>query len=323
MSSLQRQNGQPQARAPFNHSTADLILRASDDVAFYVRTGILAESSPVFYDMFALSTKVSVAADPSEAKAASDTTPSSPASSPTVLEVPENSDTLDALLRICYPIPNPTFHESNALKPVLAAAHKYQMEIVLATLGTRLTEFAQDMPLRVYAIAIRYDMDTLARSAACLFLRHHWDPAGGRFAELDDISGSAYHCLLAYRRKCADTLANMCSGLGWLPDSRWTFMQCDDCKREPLTPSFQLGDSDVKKKPVNWFWQYYQRIAIRLQDTPCEEALDDVLLVTQPVRVAVNCGTCRSTSFEHMLRFVLEMKREVNRRVSEVALEIL
>ncbi|KAH9893466.1 hypothetical protein C8Q73DRAFT_697031 [Cubamyces lactineus] len=318
---LQRRDGESQAGSPFNNPTADLILRTSDNVAFLVRAGILAETSPVFHDMFALSKQTS-AEDSREAKATPDTTSSPPASSPEVLEVPENSDTLDALLRICYPISNPAFHDLELVKPVLVAAHKYQMDIVLETVGTRLTEFAREMPLRAYAIAIRYDMDAVARNAARHFLRHEWDPAGGHPAELDGINGGAYHRLLAYRRKCVNALLDMCTGLGWLSDSGWKFMQCESCRRDTPTPLCRLRDSDVEKKPAGWFWQYYKRMAARLEHTPCEEALDDVLLVAQPVRAANDCSTCRAAAFEQMLRFMLKMKREVGRRVSEVTLEI-
>ncbi|KAI0328709.1 hypothetical protein GY45DRAFT_958965 [Cubamyces sp. BRFM 1775] len=321
MSSPQQPDSQ--ASAPFNIPTVGLILRTSDNVAFHVRAGILAESSPVFYDMFALSTQIST--DESHgAKGASDTSPSSPTSSSpaAVPEVPENSNTLDALLRICYPISNPTFCDLDVMKPVLAAAHKYQMGFVLETLGIRLVELARDVPLRVYAIAIRYDMDDVARTAARQFLRHDWNPAGGHPAELDDISGSAYHRLLAYRRKCADALASMCTGLGWLPNTGWTFMQCDSCPPGAPAPYCWLRDCEVGRKPAGWFWQYYQGLAARLQNTPCEDALDDVLLVTEPVKKARDCSTCGTKAFEQMLRFMLKMKEEVGRTVSEITLEI-
>ncbi|KAI0732150.1 hypothetical protein C8Q72DRAFT_753347, partial [Fomitopsis betulina] len=42
------------APAPFNRSSADVILRSSDLVDFRVRKGILAEASSVFDDMFGI-----------------------------------------------------------------------------------------------------------------------------------------------------------------------------------------------------------------------------------------------------------------------------
>ncbi|KAI0352393.1 hypothetical protein OH77DRAFT_803835 [Trametes cingulata] len=300
------------AASPFDKQSADLVLQTSDGVAFHVWRCILAEASPVFADMFSLAARTSVS---------SATRAPGPPEENTTLNVPETSRTVYDLLRMCNPPPHAQFESLDKLKPVLAAAHKYQMDGVMSLLASLLLEYAADAPLRVYAIATQYDLHDVMSSAARRFLVHKW-ALDDYVAELDDISAGAYQRLLAYRKECAAAIAEMCTGLSWLVDSGWTFMQCQSCPRDTATPACRLRDSDTDRKPTTWFWQHYERMATLLQERPCSETLSDPLLINQALKIAILCKTCMVPVHEHMLRFMHKMRKEVSQRISEIKLDI-
>ena len=45
-----------------------------------------------------------------------------------IITVTEDSDVIDPLLRLCYPITDPVLKDLQDIRPILAAAMKYQME---------------------------------------------------------------------------------------------------------------------------------------------------------------------------------------------------
>ncbi|KAI0358238.1 hypothetical protein OH77DRAFT_1475125, partial [Trametes cingulata] len=201
------------AAAPFDEG-GDIVLRSD----FHAYRWIIAAASPVFADMFSLpqlargtagldidrdadmrgdgngdgeSTKVSTLG-PREDGDRSDTQ---------VVQMTEDSNTLETLLRGIYPCP-PALHFASldALKPVASAAHKYQLDYLASALLPPLHTFSRAEPVRVYAWAVRFDMASTAERAARDFLRigDPWRYAG----ELAHISARAYHALLEYRRRC-------------------------------------------------------------------------------------------------------------------------
>ncbi|KAI0675746.1 hypothetical protein C8Q78DRAFT_346446 [Trametes maxima] len=309
------------ACVPFNNSNADLILCTSDEVAFHVWRCILAEASPVFSDMFSLADRSSI--DPLRAPPDGDAAP--PAPTTPSLNIPESSTTLDTLLRLCYPTPRPPHMSLDSIKPVLHAAHKYQMDSVLDILKLRLGELTEDAPLRVYALAIQYDLADTARLAARKFLVRPWNPEDN-VPELYDINAGAYQHLLAYRKRCSATLAEITTGLGWLPDDGWTFMQCSGCcprlgLDDGSVPMCRLRGSDVDKKPAVWFWRYHDSMGRLLRGRPCAEALADPHLMNQALKRAARCGTCREVAYEQMVRFQHKLSQEVTRRLGEIKLD--
>ncbi|KAF8262356.1 hypothetical protein EI94DRAFT_1537445, partial [Lactarius quietus] len=118
---------------------ADVILQSSDLVSFHVHKSILAISSPLFNDMFALP-------QPCDDKAG-DGLP--------VIHVSEDSELLHGLLSVLYPIPFaiPDSHEKKFA--LIAALQKYEMTAVLSAicsqLGQELT--ITEAPFLAYAIA--------------------------------------------------------------------------------------------------------------------------------------------------------------------------
>lgn len=145
------------ATAPFDDAAADTVLRTSDGVDFYVYRIILSLGSPFFRSMFSLKQPES----PSASATASQGQP--------VIDVQESSGTLDKLLRLCYPIPDPVIQSIGEVGDVLEAALKYEMEQPTALMKNLLRTGSADQPLQAYVVACRLSMEEEAAAAASIW----------------------------------------------------------------------------------------------------------------------------------------------------------
>lgn len=188
------------ASSPFNKTTADTILRTSDNIDFYVFRVVLCLASSFFETMFSLQQPA-----PRETNTVLDDRP--------VIEVSENSQIIDALLRFCYPVPDPVIKDLSKLDNVLGAALKYDTSEAVLLLRALLRGFVTLSPREVYAIACRHNLEEEARLAA---LTWHATPLaldrksvpeftktipGVTYVpEMVHISAGQYYRLLRYRR---------------------------------------------------------------------------------------------------------------------------
>ncbi|KAI9064029.1 hypothetical protein FKP32DRAFT_589744 [Trametes sanguinea] len=163
------------ASHPFNLDSADLIIRASDNVDFLVHQATLAIASPVFATMLQLP-------QPEAALEASSSRP--------LVTVSEDSKTLDSLLRLCYPVVKRGMTDVEETASILRTAMKYEMEWPISFLSSKLTNAAVNQPLRVWAIACRLSLDNVARSAANYLTPISAFLTGRRPATLHDLVGS-------------------------------------------------------------------------------------------------------------------------------------
>lgn len=174
-----------------SHSPAsDVILESNDGVKFYAHKCILAAASPFFEHMFALPqplTKLSSNEDHP------------------VIPVSELSSNIGALLQFIYPEPDPELESLDDLDDLLASSSKYDFMGVIAALRKELVSprFLEENPLRVYAIATRFDLEYEAKIAS----RHTLScnvldcPLS---EDLKFISAHAYHRLLVLHRTRAE-----------------------------------------------------------------------------------------------------------------------
>jgi hypothetical protein len=153
------------ADAPFNDTEPhDTILRSKDGVNFYVYKVILSVASPFFRQMFSLP---------------------QPNGSIGTITVTEDSQTLDRLLRLCYPVPDPIIKDLTDISDVLEAAMKYEMEEATALMRVELLTFVNDKPLQVFAVACRLMLEEEAQAAA-----GSWKAACPKVFSKPDSSGS-------------------------------------------------------------------------------------------------------------------------------------
>ena len=189
-----------EAKSPFDDKTADIILRSSDSIHFYVNQFVLSLASPIFRDMFELGKPVDPDVSPPLALADSCSRPSSRHQ---IIDVSEPSSTLDLLLRFCYPVEEPKISQVSDVANVLRTASKYEMSGVIDRLSHCLRDpkYASD-PRQLYSVACRYGMREVAAIAAKASLRSYMPSFESCTTRSGSVPASAYNNLLAYRKQC-------------------------------------------------------------------------------------------------------------------------
>ncbi|KAJ8481336.1 hypothetical protein ONZ45_g15343 [Pleurotus djamor] len=160
MDEVEQQPTQPVFSTAFpSRPDTDLVLRSADDVHFAVHKLVLTLASPVFADMFVIANE-------------SQTEP---------VSLIEPAIHLEALLKIVYPIENPSFQSLHDLLEVYRAAHKYGVDSAFAWLKAELVSetkgFHPDIhsllskdPLYCYAFARQHDMKDLMLLAQTIWI---------------------------------------------------------------------------------------------------------------------------------------------------------
>ncbi|KAI0737701.1 hypothetical protein C8Q80DRAFT_1222748 [Daedaleopsis nitida] len=187
----------------FDFPDADLVLRSSSPpsdadihhypcVDFRVHRCVLSAASSFFEAMLSL---------PQPSTESRDTLP--------IIPFTETAAVLEILLRYVYPVSDPVIGTLDESVPALEAARKYDVTVAIDGLRRRLVapEFLTASPLRVYAIASRYELEDEARTAshATLDVGLHDLPL---HADLKGMSGYAYHqLLLLHERRARSALA--------------------------------------------------------------------------------------------------------------------
>lgn len=142
------------ATEPFDKRCgADVIFRTTDNVDFYLHKAILSLASTYFEGLFTL--------PPVTDNAGSATSDELP-----VVDVSEDSRTLDCLLRYCYPVEDPEMTDLKVLDSVLSAAIKYEFDVTLKLIVRALRGFVDTHTLHVYAMSCRHGCEDEARLAA-------------------------------------------------------------------------------------------------------------------------------------------------------------
>ncbi|KAI1790294.1 hypothetical protein LXA43DRAFT_891255 [Ganoderma leucocontextum] len=304
----------------------DLILRTSDNVEFHVWKCILAEGSPVFEDMFALGQPQPNHSQQSGTETAEGAeSPLSHPSAVPVIEVPEDCATLRLLLRWIYPPSRDSRLTALALedlKPVLAAAHKYQMDgVVLEITDILIDDCSKLGPLRVYAIGARHGLPKVMQAAARFVLSLPTSAANAYVEELEDISGGAYHRLCEYRRQCVANLADMMKDLRWLKDDGWAFKRkfvgCT-CDADPAGTKYCLKGVHEEHVISAWFVRHCGRMALLLQDRPCREAIAEEELYEEALKDGSRCPVCREVVHNHIRLTATLMRQEIDQRIAAV-----
>ncbi|KAJ6525905.1 hypothetical protein DFH09DRAFT_936424, partial [Mycena vulgaris] len=174
-------------RPPFDDPDADVILRSSDDVDFWVHRAVLSLASPVFRTMFTLPQV--------------DTDPDFP-----IIPVSESALLLDRALRFWYPGADIGAQTLGELREVLVIIIlKYDMQFAVPCAKERLRRHLRPHPVAVFAIAYRHEWTDIAQEAAKASLAlplRTFGPANR--SELQYISGDAYHILLQYHFECGN-----------------------------------------------------------------------------------------------------------------------
>ncbi|OSD05347.1 hypothetical protein PYCCODRAFT_1228188 [Trametes coccinea BRFM310] len=296
----------PTVPPPFD-KPADLILRSSDGIDYNVYRCILILASPIFADMWSLPQPT----PPSHRSHQADT-PDLP-----VVAIPETAKTLETLLRLIYPLSTvPDFASMDDFKAAFLVAHKYEIDYTKTVLSSALSKFSGLEPLRMYAMAVRYDLPDVARLAARGFLLMQ-DPLA-MIDEVKELDVVAYHRLLVYRARCTNslkTLGDTSLTSYFKMSSRvspyaWTWIYCKTC--HPRLPN-QYGH-----RCTLWFKEHWKRLFIVLAATPSADALADPALNDEAMREVAKCETCGPLAPRQLRKFTTLFAADVKDRLSEV-----
>lgn len=237
-----------------------VVLRSSDKVEFKVYKNILALASPFFKVMFSLPEQPIAEAEILPATSSIPSTPSGAQETIDglpVIDLTETCRTLNTLLRMIYPTSPAKFkgltsngHVTDASKlighiePVLEAALKYDMTVVVQELCTKLLDAADHvrtdgtvvdstLAVRMYTLACRFKLVDEARLASFAALRGR--VRGVFFDGLRGMNAAQYFHLLEYHEKAVNAVLPLLR-LYEQPDHLRSLVKCERCRAGQILP---------------------------------------------------------------------------------------
>ena len=316
------------APAPFNDLSADVVLRSADGTDFYVFSWILQQASPVFMNMLAFPQPQDKSHEEYISATGSSSSPlqldvQSPRAKPPVVPLSESRATLEPLLRMCYPFPKPpTFPPGSSgfeeAKPLLEAAHKYDLGFAAGMIEQAIAPFIASDPVQVYAFAARFRLTGIMEAAARASLSAQFP--GAYHADFDLISGGVYYRLVDYRERCKTSLQTLSSTQWSTKRYKWTWRQCRICVKHSEPCPISSGTSHCGKcGQASWFSGFWSAVMARLQEKPCVTTLQDPTLYdTMWLKKALRCVTCREVVYEQIRKFLGLLADEAAKKLSEV-----
>ncbi|KAL5501397.1 hypothetical protein ACEPAH_8657 [Sanghuangporus vaninii] len=254
------------ALAPFHDQPGGIILQSSDRVNFRVLKSILGLASPVFDNMFSFPQPAVKDEKPDEIA---------------VVCLSESSDTLDAILRFCYPVAQPQLSQRDIslIVNVLRAAMKYEMNVIVDSARDAFKVRARSSgseAIEGYALAcsLGWEIESRIAATACL----QWEALGSKLPQLAAMSGLDYYNLLDFHRRAAAAVKVLLCENGFYSD---TFPE--------LIPSTQCQSC----KGPDWIRQSKWALAGTLEKTPLD--FEKVSLSTVWYPLASACSDSNQT----------------------------
>lgn len=299
------------AKAPFDRSNstdADIILRSCDNVDFRVVKLFLSYSSPFFRGMFDLPQSQS---------------PSGPNCNDMkyglpIIIVSETSDTLEQLLRLCYPmaaVEPPVLDTLEDVHSLLEATMKYEVERAEKRVRTWLIapHILDTDPVRVFAIASRYKLRAEAAAAAKAsfnrpLLKRPYGP------ELELITGGQLYQLLQYHERCRDAVRSLAVDFIWMERSDFCWFSGTDCPGGHVVR--KIGPN--RRHCPKWWVSYTESVV----NQSAEQSLDDATkegLMEIALASAAECRHCCPIVWKEMREFSEILMARIEKVVSEVS----
>ncbi|KAG6328099.1 hypothetical protein ID866_10990 [Astraeus odoratus] len=304
------------APPPFDHASADVILRSADNVDFRVFKLFLSLASPFFETLFELPQSNK------ETKADVEVQDGLP-----VITVTEDSKTLDSLLRFCYPCTladDPSLEKFKDIADVLEAAQKYSLNAIERRVCKTLTNpkvLAGDS-LRCFAVTRRARLREECLLAAKYSLREPLVPTW--FEEIVLITSTDLLSLIAYHQKCGTVVQSLRNDFSWIESHyrQWNEVHWMIGRRSRESTS----DLPVKRKdalfgvgPSQWWLDFMDSTFMALRNKPCAETVQsNVEEAIRKVRGS-NCKSCCLVAPTGMQLFSMHLTRKVEELIATVS----
>ncbi|THH14640.1 hypothetical protein EW146_g5718 [Bondarzewia mesenterica] len=303
---------------PFDDADADVILRSSDHTDFRVYQIILVKASPFFRDMFSLP----------QPNAES---PDSERDGVPVIHVEEETTTLAALLRLCYPVQD-TFMwfylNFSMMGSILRAARKYDMQSAYDTANRMFVQspLFKSYPAHAFGVAWRCRLEREVHAAAreCLHGKMSLESLGH---DLKLIEGKGLFELFSYHRKCGKVASSLAINFAWIKrrnGSVWDWASTEmwnqyvwvEC--QCAGSAIQVSDQSEEWHVRSWWSKYMERSRAALIDVPSGKSVTALSLLTSVILDASSCDYCQKRAPEALIDFSQIFAQEVERRVSQV-----
>ncbi|KAF7793996.1 hypothetical protein EIP86_005122 [Pleurotus ostreatoroseus] len=292
-------------------NNSDITLRCSDKHELHVYMVILSIVSPVFHDMFTFPLP---AEDHEERR---------------VVELTESGQTMELLLRFCYPQEDPVIKELQALHRVLQPCDKYQMDTITKKVAKRLSEFSRKMPLRVFCVAYHAKLATEARQAAFDLLRGpESDLLDPRVPELHLLTIPMFAELLRYYRRCVAAATSTVSlvkpqwyyNKDWITNDHSCWFSCDNCDSETGFKQLRIRKRAVVY-PRQWWVTIMNTVGEKLADSPLSPSALDHLRCNTPKEI-LRCSRCGPAYVRDLLPFLKEMEDAIVASIRQIELNL-
>lgn len=312
------------ATAPFDHAKADIILRSSDNFDFRVFKLFLSLASPFFETLF----EIPQPAEANEDQEVKDGL--------VVIPVAEDSKTLDALLRFCYPCTltdDPNLEVLKDAVDVLEAARKYSLDAIEKKARQAISnpKILEAEPLRSFAIAHRGRLREETLLAAKYTLTGPLIPSW--FQEIEMITAADLLALLTYHQRCGEAVYALRANQSWIISHYASHEACTwlsgrvryhdnygntrynncSCPRAPTSKFMLFGES------LQWWEDFMEETFIALRDKPCKATVQATAEKTVQAVKTRNCPICSATVTEGMRDFSDLFVRKVDDTVSQAS----
>ena len=312
------------AAAPFDHAKADIILRSSDNIDFRVFKLFLSLASPFFETLFDIPQPAEEVGD-QEVK-----------DGLAVVCVTEDSKTLDALLRFCYPCTladDPKMEVLQDAVDILEAARKYSLDVIETKARRAIAnpKILEAESLRCFAIAYRGRLREETLLAAKYTLSQPLIPSW--FQEVELITATDLLSLLTYHKKCGDAVYALRLDLSWITSHYGSSQACAWLSGQYWSADYDgYGSSGhvncgcpratryrIFNVAPQWWADFMEETFTELRDKPCLESVKSSAEKAVQTVKARNCQACSPGVAEGMREFVDLFERKIDETVSQVS----
>ena len=306
----------------FSDPYADVVLETCDKIWFPVSKTILSITSPFFEQMFTLPQSEDYKDPQNTVPPNQDQVTLKSGRKVPIVEVSEDSGTLDHLLRIVYPFSARKLRADNDTEvkladKVLSSAMKYDIPVAIEEiwpilLSVAISSSSASAPskaLRLYVIACRHSNE-MARDAAraCLHGKIH----GVYIEELENLATGKYFRLLEYRNTVEQRVIALVDSLSG--PLHLDAYGCRVCNRDGQAYGY---NRDIPKTP-GWLKTFVEKASPLLRIAPLTEDIYSPSILSQVVATASGCTSCRIMIDGKWL----SLERTLRQQFADVALQV-